>query len=88
MDCDVSWDEANILFTKKNIRERQLTWDGTVVRDTVPAIQEIYHYTPEEFITMLHRKCTIKRESDIFKITPNMYCTWKTFDQIYTKYVK
>lgn len=59
----------------------------TMNKDTVYIDKEIYHYKLGEFKNLLIKKNQLPRDTTIFKITNNMYCDWKTFDQMYTKYV-
>jgi hypothetical protein len=59
----------------------------TMNKDTVYIDVEHYHYTLEEFKTLLIKKNTLPRDTTIFKITNNMYCTWECFDNMYNKYV-
>ena len=60
----------------------------TMTRDTVYIDREIYHYNLEQFKDLLIKKNELPRDTTIFKITNNMYCDWKTFDQMYNKYIK
>ena len=59
-----------------------------VNRDTVYVDREDYRYTPDEFRNVLINKNKLQRDTTIFKFTPNMYCTWETFDKIYNTYIK
>lgn len=59
----------------------------TMNKDTVYIDKEIYHYNLEEFKDLLIKKNTLQRDTTVFKITNNMYCTWKCFDEMYNTYI-
>lgn len=59
----------------------------TMNKDTVYIDKEIYHYKFEEFKNLLIKKNQLPRDTTVFKITNNMYCDWKTFDQMCVKYI-
>lgn len=58
-----------------------------VNKDSVAVKQEDYTYSPDEFIILLNDLNKIPREGSIFKITPEMYCSWELFDTLYNKYI-
>ena len=60
----------------------------TMNKDTVYIDKENYHYKFDKFKELLIKKNTLPRDTTIFKITNNMYCTWECFDEMYNAYVK
>lgn len=94
MSCNINQEEVELYFTKKSyvlIWTEDVNSQGMVYhvnRDTVYIDIEDYRYTHNEFAELLVQKNKIKRDTTIFKFTPNMYCNWSTFDQIYNTYIK
>ena len=89
MDCTINDNEAEMFFTKRHYALKDST-DVQVLdkvyhvrHDTLIALSEEYRYSAEGFKQMLTIKNQIKRDSSTFKFSPNMYCTWKFFDEIY-----
>jgi hypothetical protein len=94
MSCNINPKEVEVYFSKKTY---VLLWVQHVVfqdmvyhvnRDTVYIDREDYRYTPDEFRNVLISKNKLQRDTTLFKFTPNMYCTWETFDKIYNTYIK
>ena len=94
MCCNIGKEEVEIYFAKK---QYVLLWVEDIDfgnqiyhmnRDTVYIDREDYRYTPDEFIDVLINKNKTKRDTTIFKFTPNMYCSWKVFDEIYNTYIE
>lgn len=59
----------------------------TFNKDTTYIDKEIYHYNLDQFKDILIKKNDLPRDTTIFKITNNMYCTWECFDEMYKVYV-
>ena len=60
----------------------------TFDEDTLYVDTEVYNYNLSQFKDLLIKKNTLPRDTTIFKITLNMYCTWECFDEMYSIYVK
>lgn len=94
MNCNVNYEYADIQFIRKNvktIKEYHYFFNNTeytIKKDTVITLMENYKYYGELFKYMLTDKNQENRDTTIFKITSNMYCTWECFDKMYNKYVK
>jgi len=94
MSCNVNKEEVEVYFSKKSIVKLwtdEIVFEGKTYymdKDTVYIDLEDYRYTRDEFTEVLIEKNKIPRDTTIFKFTPNMYCSWKTFDRIYNTYIR
>lgn len=91
---NVSKDSVEMYFIRK---ERVFLYTYTQVfdnteytfdKDTIYIDKELYHYDINQFKDILIQKNSLPRDTTIFKITRNMYCTWECFDEMYSIYVK
>ena len=93
MNCNVDYEYAKLQFIRKKVYTIDNIYfyfdneEYAIYKDTLITLQENYIYNPNDFKYMLINKNKIKRDTSIFKITSNMYCTWECFDNIYNKYV-
>lgn len=82
MTCDVYPDWASLHFQRwKEITLEDFGRPGK--KDTVMTLEETYNLAPGQFRYLLASKNSLPRDTTIFKITSNMYCTWETFDRIF-----
>ena len=94
MCCNILKEEVEIYFARKEyvlFSVDEIQFEGKTYymnRDTVYIDREYSRYTPDEFTELLIDKNKLQRTSDIFRFTPVMYCSWKTFDKMYNTYIK
>ena len=93
MSCNVINEKVEMYFVRRLKTKIGVTpisvADNVYYRDDCEIVITIedYKYTNDEFVEMLIEKNQIPRESDIFKFSSVMYCSWKVFDKMYNKYV-
>ena len=93
MSCNVINEKVEMYFVRRLETKIGVTpisvADNVYYRDDCEIVITIedYKYTNDEFVEMLIEKNEIPRESDIFKFSSVMYCSWKVFDKMYNKYV-
>ena len=94
MSCNVTRVEVEMYFARKTRRitgVKEYIFGENIYyinQYTVFVTREDYRYTPDKFKEVLIEKNKIPRDTTIFKFTPEMYCSWSVFDQMYKTYVK